>query len=296
MSLISQTQAFVSVTDMQGNPSQTFQRGFEGQVSGFNILKSNNVPIPALGADGNGSGTSNAWALQFGHPMGLTYGEQITQTEALRLQTTMADGVRGLHVYGAKMTRPDVIGVAYVAAADRHLTSLAALRCRQPIHGGGIGCSNHQNGVTRHGSTDAVNAANLGLIQLVKDGGVAQGAGQAADATNGNVVPDPLGPNRIVAILVTNGDTSPHTIILRAGGNGVSASGGANPGVPFEQATVGDLTVSVAASGGAQLISLGDTDRYTQADGSLSIDWSAATPRRSSSGARRPDQPAAGLR
>ena len=47
--------------------------------------------------------------------MGITYGEQITQTEALRLQTTMADGVRGLHVYGAKMTRPDVIGVAYVA-------------------------------------------------------------------------------------------------------------------------------------------------------------------------------------
>ena len=72
------------------------------------------MPIPALGSGGNGSGTNNAWALQFGHPMGLTYGEQITQTEALRLQTTMADGVRGLHVYGAKMTRPDVIGVAYV--------------------------------------------------------------------------------------------------------------------------------------------------------------------------------------
>jgi hypothetical protein len=115
VSLVSQTQAFVSVTDMQGNPSQTFQRGFEGQVSGFNILKSNNVPIAVPGANGNGSGAANAWALQFGHPMGITYGEQITQTEALRLQSTMADGVRGLHVYGAKMTRPDVIGTAYVA-------------------------------------------------------------------------------------------------------------------------------------------------------------------------------------
>ena len=49
VSLISQTQAFVSVTDMQGDPSQTFQRGFMGQVSGFNILKSNNVPSARRG-------------------------------------------------------------------------------------------------------------------------------------------------------------------------------------------------------------------------------------------------------
>ena len=109
VSLISQTQAFVAVTDMQGQPSQVFQRGFEGQVSGFNVLKSNNVPQPVSGGAGTG-----VWAIQFGHPMGLTYGEQIVQTEALRLQTQIADGVRGLHVYGALMTRPDVIGVAYV--------------------------------------------------------------------------------------------------------------------------------------------------------------------------------------
>jgi hypothetical protein len=110
VSLLSQTQAFVAVTDMQGQPSQTFQNGFVGRVSGFgNILKSNNVPQPISGGAGTG-----VWALQFGHPMGITYGEQITQTEALRLQTQMADGVRGLHVYGAEMTRPDTIGVAYV--------------------------------------------------------------------------------------------------------------------------------------------------------------------------------------
>jgi len=110
LSLISQTQAFVSVTDMQGNASQTFQRGFAGYVSGFgNVLKSNNVPQPVAGGAGTG-----VWALQFGHPMGVTYGEQISETEALRLQDQIADGVRGLHVYGAEMTRPDTVGVAYV--------------------------------------------------------------------------------------------------------------------------------------------------------------------------------------
>ncbi|WP_042400184.1 P22 phage major capsid protein family protein [Streptacidiphilus carbonis] len=108
-SLLSQTQAFVSVTDMQGQPSETFQRGFMGQVSNFNVLKSNNAPQPVAGGAGTG-----VWAIQAGHPMGITYGEQITETEALRLQTTIADGVRGLHVYGAKMVRPDATAVAYV--------------------------------------------------------------------------------------------------------------------------------------------------------------------------------------
>lgn len=109
LSLISQTQAFVSVTDMQGEPSQAFQRGFAGQASGFNIMKSNNVPQPVAGGAGTG-----VWAIQAGHPMAMTYGEQITSTEALRLQTTIADGIRGLHVYGGKLTRPDCIAVAYV--------------------------------------------------------------------------------------------------------------------------------------------------------------------------------------
>jgi hypothetical protein len=109
LSLISQTQAFVAVTDMQGEPSQAFQRGFMGQISGFNILKSNNVPQPVAGGAGTG-----VWAIQAGHPMATTYGEQITETEALRLQTTIADGIRGLHVYGSRLVRPDCISVAYV--------------------------------------------------------------------------------------------------------------------------------------------------------------------------------------
>jgi hypothetical protein len=110
VSLLSQTQGFVATTDAQGMPSQAMRNGFVGRVSGFgNILKSNNVPQPVAGGAGTG-----VWALQFGHPMGVTYGEQITETEALRLQTTIADGVRGLHVYGGLMVRPDTVGVAYV--------------------------------------------------------------------------------------------------------------------------------------------------------------------------------------
>lgn len=109
VSLISQTEGFVKAVDLQGDPTQTFQRGFQGQVSTFNIMKTNNCPQPVAGGGGTG-----VWAIQVGHPMAITYAEQVAETEALRLQTDFSDGVRGLHLYGAKLVRPDCIGVAYV--------------------------------------------------------------------------------------------------------------------------------------------------------------------------------------
>jgi hypothetical protein len=102
--LLEQTQAFIAITDMQGQASEVFQTGMIGRAAGFDIYVSNNAV--------NYSGSN--WIIQAGHPMALTYAEQIVQTEALRLQTTFADGVRGLHVFGAKLVRPDAIAVAYV--------------------------------------------------------------------------------------------------------------------------------------------------------------------------------------
>jgi hypothetical protein len=110
VSLISQTQNFVSVTSMQGDSSRVFQRGFMGEVSGFgSVLKTNNCPQPVAGGAGTG-----VWAIQAGHPMAITYADQIAETEALRLQSDFSDGVRSLHLYGAKLTRPEAIAVAYV--------------------------------------------------------------------------------------------------------------------------------------------------------------------------------------
>lgn len=106
--LVRQTLGFVAVTDMQGDPSKVFTTGMIGRVAGFDIYTSNNA-VEFDTTTGNG-----VWAVQAGHPMAITFGEQITQTEALRLQTTFADAVRGLHVYGAKLVRPDAIAVAGV--------------------------------------------------------------------------------------------------------------------------------------------------------------------------------------
>jgi hypothetical protein len=109
--LLEQTQAFIAITDMRGEASQVFQTGMIGRCAGFDIYVSNNA-VEYSTADSNGK---QNWIVQAGHPMAITYAEQIVQTEALRLQTTFADGVRGLHVYGAKLVRPDAIAVAGVA-------------------------------------------------------------------------------------------------------------------------------------------------------------------------------------
>jgi P22 coat protein - gene protein 5 len=120
--LLEQTTAFIAITDMKGEPSQVFQNGMIGRVGGFDVYVSNN----AVEFDSALSGTytptggqavpyATGWIVQAGHPMALTYAEQIVQTEALRLQTTFADGVRGLHVFGSKLVRPDCIAVAGIA-------------------------------------------------------------------------------------------------------------------------------------------------------------------------------------
>ena len=44
-----------------------------------------------------------------------TFAQQILKTEAYRPEKRFADAVKGLHVYGAKVLRPQVVAVATVA-------------------------------------------------------------------------------------------------------------------------------------------------------------------------------------
>lgn len=117
-------------------------------------------------------------------------------------------------------------------------------------------------------------------VNLVRDGGVAQGAGATPDATNGNTVAAP-GPFNAI-IVVKNADASSHSLILRAAGYTGTPTGAANSGLPlpqntvFTQATTGDLTVAVAASA-TQVVKISTTSRFVQNDGSMLLDWSAST-------------------
>ncbi|GAA1453461.1 P22 phage major capsid protein family protein [Nesterenkonia lacusekhoensis] len=76
--------------------TEGLRNGSVGRAAGFDVIEANRVPE----VDGG-------YRVIAGHGIATTFAEQITQTEAMRLQNTFADGVRGLHLYGAKVIRGD---------------------------------------------------------------------------------------------------------------------------------------------------------------------------------------------
>jgi hypothetical protein len=66
-----------------------------GKAAGFQIWVSNNVPM-----------VSTAYAVMSGAKQAATYASQLEKTEAFRPQGSFTDAMKGLHLYGAKVTRP----------------------------------------------------------------------------------------------------------------------------------------------------------------------------------------------
>lgn len=78
--------------------------GFVGRAAGFDIFTSNQVP--------NTSKTK--YKIIGSVPMAATFADQILETEAYRPEKRFADAMKGLHVYGAKVTMPDIVAVSTV--------------------------------------------------------------------------------------------------------------------------------------------------------------------------------------
>ncbi|MBS5879642.1 MAG: P22 coat protein - protein 5 domain protein [Clostridium sp.] len=75
--------------------------GMVGRIAGFDVFESNNAVIAS---DGGASSNTDYFKITAQVPAATTYAEQIIKTEAYRLEKRFADGVKGLHVYGAKVT------------------------------------------------------------------------------------------------------------------------------------------------------------------------------------------------
>lgn len=83
------------------------QNGIIGSALGFTLYKSNNAP----------AGASTGKIVVAGHPMAVTYADQIASVEQFRMEKRFADGVKGLHLYGAKVVRPTAIATADVTVS-----------------------------------------------------------------------------------------------------------------------------------------------------------------------------------
>lgn len=74
------------------------ETGVVGRLLGFDILQSNYALT-----------SGDDWNVYSGHPSAITFADQINKVEGLRLETKFGDALRGLHLYGAKVTRPSAL-------------------------------------------------------------------------------------------------------------------------------------------------------------------------------------------
>lgn len=73
-------------------------KGLVKEMAGFDLFVSNNTPV-----------TGSAYTILGGYKGAVTYAESIPkgQPEAFRIEAGFGDAIKGLVVYGAKVTRPD---------------------------------------------------------------------------------------------------------------------------------------------------------------------------------------------
>lgn len=79
------------------------RNGMVGRIAGFDVIESNTVPE-----------SGGAFTVLAGHGIATTYAEQIASVEAIRRENQFGDGVKGLHLYGARVVRPKNLASAVV--------------------------------------------------------------------------------------------------------------------------------------------------------------------------------------
>jgi hypothetical protein len=88
-------------------------------LHGFRVFVSNNLPKVGTGAGtaGTANQNSNFGVIVGGHDSAVATAQQITKTETYRDPDSFADIVRGMHLYGRKILRPEGIVTAKYNAA-----------------------------------------------------------------------------------------------------------------------------------------------------------------------------------
>ena len=97
---------------LTGDGSSILRNGRLGSIDRFTVYLSNLLP------DGNhDSLAAGEFAIFAGHSVGFTFASQMSKVETLRGESTFGTILRGLQVYGRKVTKPQAITQAIVSAA-----------------------------------------------------------------------------------------------------------------------------------------------------------------------------------
>ena len=110
---------------LQDEDSRLFNSDFGGSglqnglilnnLHGFKVYVSNNLPSVGTGpATTGGTNASNFGLIVAGHSSAVATAEQIDKTETYRDPDSFADVVRGMHLYGRKILRPEALVTAKI--------------------------------------------------------------------------------------------------------------------------------------------------------------------------------------
>ena len=87
-------------------------------IHGFKVYMSNNLPSVGNGPTGaTSTGSSHYGVICAGHSSAVASAEQINKTETYRDPDSFADIVRGMHLYGRKILRPEALTRAFYCSA-----------------------------------------------------------------------------------------------------------------------------------------------------------------------------------
>ena len=94
---------------LTGDDTSPVRNGKIGMIDRFTVYVSNLLPYQT-GIAGEGSDTGKkAFSFFAGTKDAVSFASQITNVETLRSQTTFGNIVRGLNVYGKKVTKPEAL-------------------------------------------------------------------------------------------------------------------------------------------------------------------------------------------
>lgn len=95
---------------LTGDGTSIVRNGRLGMIDRFTLYMSHNLLDDT-------SGSTGGVHVLAGHKMGFTFASQMTNMETIRSETTFGDIIRGLQVYGYKVTKPEALATSVVQFA-----------------------------------------------------------------------------------------------------------------------------------------------------------------------------------
>jgi hypothetical protein len=106
---------------LTGDSTTVMRNGRLGMIDRFTLYNSNLLPTSAT--DGvNGNDSDGATYIYAGHKNALTFASQMTKLDTIRGESSFADRMRGLQVYGRQVVDPTAYAQLYAVPASGAFT------------------------------------------------------------------------------------------------------------------------------------------------------------------------------